>query len=796
MSPKEQEEVPFEARLLDYVDPEPVAPGLKNATGLVALASANRDFFTSEYMSHTWKTSSIKNKLEEGKNLKAQQKAEKSLPSDVHFKLDRLQNDAECFRLLKVQSVDPKGLIECTVEEFSFARRPPFVALSYVWSDKGPVAEFSRDFRRPDNDQLWPLNPGELRKIKCNGKPCDVSANLHAALAGLNKSLSGRYLWVDAVCIDQTAGNENHEKGVQVQNMHKIYGGADEVFIWLGRKHKGRDIAFSLLESWPRFPDDVSNANIAFRGKTYRTAKDFMDATAAKAELLSWGCLMQAVSEGWFQRVWTLQEFILARKYSFFYDGKQIPTEAMKSAMSWVYFICQMGPSTILPAWINFQPSIFTLKQDFDQKGQKLDFAKSVFLGGTRLAKDPHDKVYALLAVTDPESLRPSADLPALTVQYDLPMQDLYLDTALRLLHGTAGLSILSLVHHPLAPLRPPKSKKPIGNRLLDEHRGKSRGWTKTTRSVIAPAEDPSLPSLQPDWRHRSATDAFPSWVPQLTTTLGSAPLSSQRGGGGGGEDANIFRAAAGVPASFRTSGGGGGGHRVLTVAAKPVDRIARAVRLPQSVRPLHWTRFAEKAERAALWDLVAGIVGRGGGGDGKKGKKRAGAEAEAEAGAAGITSGGWYAPTGERGVAAVWRTLVGDVWNKRHHPAPGYVEVFFLNWLAKASCVDEAKVRRGLGLEREVEYRREEVFEIGLREGGLDRWFVVTEKGYFGLAPPRAEVGDEVVLVAGMGAPVTLKKHTAGENKWLFVGETYVHGIMKGEFEDGGRGFVDIDIL
>lgn len=77
MSPTEQEEVPFEALLLEYVSPEPAGPGLETATGLVALVSANRDYFTSEYMGHAWKSGSIKNKLEEAKNLKAQQKAEK-----------------------------------------------------------------------------------------------------------------------------------------------------------------------------------------------------------------------------------------------------------------------------------------------------------------------------------------------------------------------------------------------------------------------------------------------------------------------------------------------------------------------------------------------------------------------------------------------------------------------------------------------------------------------------------------------------------------------------------------------
>lgn len=224
-----------------------------------------------------------------------------ALPSGVEFKHQRLQDNAECFRLLKIEAVDKHGLIKCSVREFSFSERPSFVALSYVWSDKGPVPEMSRDFRKPDNDQLWPFNPSETRRIVCNDMPFTVSANLHAALSGLSDHLHGRYLWTDAICINQD-NDSNDEKAVQVQSMDRIYGGADDVFIWLGRKHRLRDIALGLVQSWPPYPDDVNKANIKFRGKTYRTAKEFLDATATRSELMSWLYMMQAVSEGWFQR--------------------------------------------------------------------------------------------------------------------------------------------------------------------------------------------------------------------------------------------------------------------------------------------------------------------------------------------------------------------------------------------------------------------------------------------------------------------------------------------------------------
>lgn len=436
--------------------------------------------------------------------------------------------------------------------------------------------------------------------------------------------------------------------------------------------------------------------------------------------------------------------------------------------MSWVYFICQSGPSTMFPAWVNFQPSIFNLKRQWDERQQKFDFTESVFLGATRLATNPRDKVYALMALIEPDSLQPSmnggAKLPPLEVTYGKPMKDLYLDIALHLLYGKAGLSILSLVNHPLPKATyKPKSKKPIGNRLIDEYRGKSRGWTKENRSVIKPEEDVFLPELQPDWEQCARTDAFPSWVPKLVSSLGSQPFFQRAGPAGQA----VFRAASNTPPSFRTAEADS--HRMLSITAKPFDTIKTVVSLSQSLGELHWSKFTEKAQRTELWSLITSLVN----------KKQGGSST--------------YAPTGERTVSAIWRTLITDIWNKRH-PAPDYVETFFLNWLAKASLQD--KVRRSLDLEKEPEHRKEEIFMIVLRDVGMDRKFVVTEKGYFGLAPPTAKVGDAVMLVAGMYVPFTFRKHLAGENAWLLVGETYVHGIMDGEFERAAGSFESIDIL
>jgi hypothetical protein len=52
-----------------------------------------------------------------------------------------------------------------------------------------------------------------------------------------------------------------------------------------------------------------------------------------------------------------------------------------------------------------------------------------------------------------------------------------------------------------------------------------------------------------------------------------------------------------------------------------------------------------------------------------------------------------------------------------------------------------------------------------------------------FGLAPPKAELGDIVCIIFGCGVPVLLRERNTCDDRYFeFVGECYVHGYMDGE--------------
>jgi Heterokaryon incompatibility protein (HET) len=56
-----------------------------------------------------------------------------------------------------------------------------------------------------------------------------------------------------------------------------------------------------------------------------------------------------------------------------------------------------------------------------------------------------------------------------------------------------------------------------------------------------------------------------------------------------------------------------------------------------------------------------------------------------------------------------------------------------------------------------------------------------VSEQGYVGLAPSHAEVGDVIVIIYGAIVPFIVRD--LGNGQCQFIGETYVHGIMDGEY-------------
>jgi len=66
-----------------------------------------------------------------------------------------------------------------------------------------------------------------------------------------------------------------------------------------------------------------------------------------------------------------------------------------------------------------------------------------------------------------------------------------------------------------------------------------------------------------------------------------------------------------------------------------------------------------------------------------------------------------------------------------------------------------------------------------------VGRQLIQTERGYFGLAPRRAQLGDVVCCFLGGAVPFALRRsknppEVTGDC-YTFIGESYIYGLMNG---------------
>ncbi len=154
-------------------------------------------------------------------------------------------------------------------------------ALSYAWGDQEPTFPF-----------------------KCNGVMFRVPSNLNLALHRIAAPGCSRFLWIDLICINQ---NDSEEKALQIRLMDRIYGGAGNVVVWLGEAPEGMDLA---LRSIPSIQNGLANIG----GIALITKANFEYYGLPAIYSPVWTALGEIFRSSWFERLWTLQEVVLARK--------------------------------------------------------------------------------------------------------------------------------------------------------------------------------------------------------------------------------------------------------------------------------------------------------------------------------------------------------------------------------------------------------------------------------------------------------------------------------------------------
>jgi hypothetical protein len=154
--------------------------------------------------------------------------------------------------------------------------------------------------------------------------------------------------------------------------------------------------------------------------------------------------------------------------------------------------------------------------------------------------------------------------------------------------------------------------------------------------------------------------------------------------------------------------------------------------------------------------------------------------------------------PTGETMWDAFWKTLAAGKNGSSHGHAPQeYSEVLSL---IVDECMDAeqhiagqpytSRRQKGFFTLKSLTSRKPKQILDDMRKAFRSamhcRAFAITKKGYFCLVPRLTQVNDAVVILQGGHVPFVVRSQSdTVQGSFEFIGETYVHGIMKGEAFD-----------
>lgn len=153
-----------------------------------------------------------------------------------------------------------------------------------------------------------------------NDKPTPIGTHLGDALRRIRPVSHERFLWVDAICIDQvTTSERNH----QVSLMAEIFSGAVRVLVWLGENSDGSNELMDKIRA--TLPVACSTAGQRSRGQHARWTRATHKEFAANFSEGLWSKrLLDLLHREYWSRTWVWQEIALARKVLFLCGNKSI----------------------------------------------------------------------------------------------------------------------------------------------------------------------------------------------------------------------------------------------------------------------------------------------------------------------------------------------------------------------------------------------------------------------------------------------------------------------------------------
>ncbi|EEU36361.1 uncharacterized protein NECHADRAFT_86908 [Fusarium vanettenii 77-13-4] len=248
----------------------------------------------------------------------------------------------------------------------------PFEALSYVW---GP--------------------PSAMHTLTLGTASLPITANCDAALRELRWPSKERHLWIDSVCIDQTDGGIQ-ERNIQVAMMGDIYEAASDVLVWLGPSDEKTTALLRHFKRLYLIQDDFwEDLALTFAEDKWKTSQMW-----AVQEIIE-----DLLSRTWFERMWTLQELLLANHATVMCGTQSMSWDALCQALELIeasFPLSSKGTRNFVNCFYacsDFKEMLENIENSEADDGAKV-LSRMVHHSRIRHATNPKDKIFALYGLS------------------------------------------------------------------------------------------------------------------------------------------------------------------------------------------------------------------------------------------------------------------------------------------------------------------------------------------------------------------------------------------------------------
>lgn len=278
--------------------------------------------------------------------------------------------------------------------------------------------------------------------ITCNGLSYSIGHNLATALSYLRSPLDPRYLWCDALCIDQ---ENSTEKSQQVSIMLRIFEKALRVIAWLGL----------LRNIGPKLTDYYAESPLVEKGLSHT------ELCYHNLKLLGKSVGLIYTSD-WFRRTWVRQEVFAAKELIIQFGHHCVEFQRFRTLNTWLLDLAEEQDKT--RSYIPRAPGTAQiLAADFGHKGTdrhdykppgslysySFHWVKILLEGKSFGVTNERDRVYGLVGMLQSRTNRwfvkvpPNIQSLQFPVDYAKSISQIYQDVVKYLINTTRTLDVL-----------------------------------------------------------------------------------------------------------------------------------------------------------------------------------------------------------------------------------------------------------------------------------------------------------------------------------------------------------------